>query len=57
MIKVGCRVQTPKDEKLASLERDLHGFRAIDVVPAGLKISWATLDEVKALPIRSRWFL
>ena len=45
MIEVGCRVQTPKVEKLASLERDLHGFRAIDVVPAGLKISWSMLDE------------
>jgi len=39
------RLQTPTDEGLASLERDLHGFRAIDVVPAGLKISWAMLDE------------
>ena len=39
------RLQTPKNEGLASLENDLNGFRALGVVPSGLKISWTLLDE------------
>ena len=39
------RLQTPKDEGLVSLEKDLNGFRILGVVPNGLKISWTLLDE------------
>ena len=39
------RLQTPKEEGLASLEKDLSGFRAIGAVPSGVHISWALLDD------------
>ena len=39
------RLQTPTEEGFTSLERDLLGFKAIGVVPSGLKVSWAQLDE------------
>ena len=39
------RLQTPKEEGVASLERDLLGFKAIGVVPSGVKVSLAQLDE------------
>ena len=38
------RLQTPKNEGLTSLERDLNGFKSIGVVPSGIKVSWAQLD-------------
>jgi hypothetical protein len=39
------RLQTPKEEGLASIEKDLNGFKAIGVMPSCLKVSWAQLDE------------
>ena len=43
------RLQTPKEEGLASLEKDLSGFRAIGAVPSELHISWALLDDSQGI--------
>jgi len=45
------RFQTPTEQGFTSLERDLLGFKAIDVVPSGLKVSWAQLDEGQGIAV------
>ena len=39
------KLQTPKDEGFTSLEKDLEGFKTINVVPSGMKVVWEQLDE------------
>ena len=39
------RLQTPKEEGYASLERDLLGFKAISGKPSCMKVPWTKLDE------------
>ena len=39
------RLQTPKEEGLASIEKDLKVFKAIGIEPSCLNVSWAQLDE------------
>ena len=39
------QLQTPKKEGLASIENDLTDFKAIGVIPTGMKVTWAQLDE------------
>ena len=39
------RLQMPKEEGLALKEKDLKGFKAVGIVPSGMKVSWAQLDE------------
>ena len=39
------RLLTPKDEGLASLEKDLNDFRVLGVVPNGLRILWTLLVD------------
>ena len=39
------RLQTPKDEGIAALAKDLNSFGVLGVVPNGLKISWTLLDD------------
>ena len=39
------KLQTPSDEGFNSLEKDLDGFKTINVVPFGMKVIWEQLDE------------
>ena len=41
-------LQAPK-EGLATIEKDLNGFKAIGIVPSGMKMSWAQLDEGQSI--------
>lgn len=50
-------MQIPREEGLASLERDLNGFKAMNVVPTGIKVSWDQLDEGKVLLKLSRYMV
>ena len=43
------RLQTPKEEGYASLERELLGFKDIGGVPSSMKVSWSKLDEGKGI--------
>ena len=48
------RLQTPKEEDLASIAKDLNGVKAIGVMPFCLKVSWAQLDEGAAYEAESQ---